>query len=153
MGSSHSNENVNSKSRSKAIDKQLKLDGEKSASEIKLLLLGAGESGKSTIVKQMKIIHEKGFSKEECIEYKSLVYNNTIQSLTSILRAMAKLKIGLVNAEVKDVNTFFRLANYFEEEEVMSGELSAIMKILWADTGVQMCFTRSREYQLNDSAF
>ena len=37
---------------------------------IKLLLLGSGESGKSTIVKQMKIIHCNGFTEEDRIKYR-----------------------------------------------------------------------------------
>ncbi len=40
---------------------------------------GAGESGKSTIVKQMKIIHETGYSSEDCLHYRPVVYSNTIQ--------------------------------------------------------------------------
>lgn len=39
---------------SRMIEKNLKEDGMQAAKDIKLLLLGAGESGKSTIVKQMK---------------------------------------------------------------------------------------------------
>jgi len=54
---------------------------------------GAGESGKSTIVKQMKIIHETGYSKEECEQYTPVVYSNTIQSLMTIIRAMGDLRI------------------------------------------------------------
>lgn len=54
---------------------------------------GAGESGKSTIVKQMKIIHETGYSPEECEQYRPVVYSNTIQSLMAIIRAIGQLRI------------------------------------------------------------
>ena len=79
--------------RSRKIDRELALDGEKASREVKLLLLGAGESGKSTIVKQMKIIHETGYSSEECLQYQPVVYSNTIQSLMAIIRAMGQLRI------------------------------------------------------------
>jgi guanine nucleotide-binding protein G(i) subunit alpha len=59
-----------------------------------LYFIGAGESGKSTIVKQMKIIHETGYSKEECEQYRPVVYSNTIQSLMAIIRAMGQLRIN-----------------------------------------------------------
>ena len=54
---------------------------------------GAGESGKSTIVKQMKIIHETGYSPEECQHYRPVVYSNTVQSLLAIISAMSKLRV------------------------------------------------------------
>lgn len=38
------------------------------------------------------------------------------------------------------------------EDGKLSYELGMIMKRLWSDAGVQACFLRSREYQLNDSA-
>ena len=79
--------------RSRKIDRELAIDGEKASREVKLLLLGAGESGKSTIVKQMKIIHETGYSSEECLQYQPVVYSNTIQSLMAIIRAMGQLRI------------------------------------------------------------
>ena len=49
--------------------------------EVKLLLLGAGESGKSTVAKQLKIIHQDGFTEEERASYKSIIYNNTVASM------------------------------------------------------------------------
>ncbi|KAI2578566.1 G protein subunit alpha o1 [Homo sapiens] len=53
MGCTLSAEERAALERSKAIEKNLKEDGISAAKDVKLLLLGAGESGKSTIVKQM----------------------------------------------------------------------------------------------------
>nr|XP_009671380.1 PREDICTED: guanine nucleotide-binding protein G(t) subunit alpha-1 isoform X2 [Struthio camelus australis] len=78
---------------SRELEKKLKEDAEKDARTVKLLLLGAGESGKSTIVKQMKIIHQDGYSLEECLEFIAIIYSNTLQSMLAIVRAMSTLNI------------------------------------------------------------
>lgn len=39
-----------------------------------------------------------------------------------------------------------------EDTEPYSPELLTAMMRLWADSGIQECFSRAREYQLNDSA-
>lgn len=137
--------------RSKMIDKGLKVDGEKSAREVKLLLLGAGESGKSTIVKQMKIIHESGYSEEECLQYKPVVYSNTVQSMLAIIRALGTLGIEFENPErSEDARQVFALSNTMDGE--FNSELTQSMLKLWGDGGVQQSFARAREFQLNDSA-
>ncbi|KAK3697452.1 hypothetical protein RRG08_031216 [Elysia crispata] len=99
MGCTLSAEERAAMERSKAIEKNLKEDGMQAARDIKLLLLGAGESGKSTIVKQMKIIHDGGFTTEDNKQYKPVVYSNTIQSLVAIIRAMGTLSIPFGDSE------------------------------------------------------
>ncbi|XP_072308801.1 guanine nucleotide-binding protein G(i) subunit alpha-2-like [Eucyclogobius newberryi] len=153
MGCTVSQEDKAAAERSKMIDKNLREDGEKAAREVKLLLLGAGESGKSTIVKQMKIIHEDGYSEDECKQYKAVVYSNTIQSIVTILKAMDHLKIHYEDlTRADDARQLFALSSTAEEQGSMSDELASVIKRLWADGGVQSCFTRAREYQVNDSA-
>ncbi|XP_046896559.1 guanine nucleotide-binding protein G(i) subunit alpha [Hypomesus transpacificus] len=152
MGCTISAEDKAAVERSKMIDRNLREDGELASREVKLLLLGAGESGKSTIVKQMKIIHEDGYSEEECKQYKVVVYSNTIQSIIAIIRAMGRLKIDFGDSiRTDDARQLFALASS-TEEGVMSVELTGLIQRLWMDGGVQACFIRSREYQLNDSA-
>ncbi|KHN78040.1 Guanine nucleotide-binding proteinG(s) subunit alpha [Toxocara canis] len=49
----------------KQIEEQLQKDKQLLRATHRLLLLGAGESGKSTIVKQMRILHIDGFNEKE----------------------------------------------------------------------------------------
>jgi len=67
------------------------------ARTVKLLLLGAGESGKSTLVKQMKIIHGDGYTQQELQSYKPTICDNLVHSMRAVLEAMGMLKINLGN--------------------------------------------------------
>ena len=87
--------------KSKEIDNQLMKDRILAKDQFKLLLLGAGEGGKSTIVKQMKIIHGSGYSTDERMHYRTIVHQNTLESLCAILQAMEKLEIHFSNPHHK----------------------------------------------------
>ncbi|ANB14852.1 guanine nucleotide-binding protein subunit alpha [Sugiyamaella lignohabitans] len=62
---------------------------------VKILLLGSGESGKSTILKQMKIIHQNGYSQEERLMYKTTVYKNLLDCSKAVVDALAKFGISV----------------------------------------------------------
>jgi len=139
--------------RSEAIDKQLLIDADRLSRELKLLLLGAGESGKSTIVKQMKIIHASGYSVDESLKYKRIILRNVVGSIITILDAMEKMRIFFAcPSRIKDAKMVRWLAFTVDLTNQLSKELSDSIKRLWSDDDVQMAFSRSREYQLDDSA-
>ena len=47
---------------------------------IKILLLGAGESGKSTVLKQMRILHGGGYSVSDKQDFRPVVYHNILKA-------------------------------------------------------------------------
>ncbi|QPG76702.1 hypothetical protein FOA43_004096 [Brettanomyces nanus] len=61
--------------------------------EVKMLLLGSGESGKSTILKQIKIIHQSGFSKRELYDYKPFVFKNISECAEAIIKALRQFDL------------------------------------------------------------
>ena len=46
-----------------------------------------------------RIIHEQGYTQEECISYKPVIYSNAIQSLMAIIKAMQQLSIDFGDTE------------------------------------------------------
>ena len=54
---------------------------------------GTGESGKSTFIKQMRIIHGTGYSEEDKRSFVKLVYQNIFMAMHIMIRAMDTLKI------------------------------------------------------------
>jgi len=72
--------------RSKNIDAVLHKERRATESKVKLLLLGTGDSGKSTFVKQMKVIHKDGFSNAEVMKFMKVLQENCLMSMQKILQ-------------------------------------------------------------------
>jgi len=66
---------------------------------VKLLLLGTGESGKSTIFKQMQILYQQGFSDYEKSTYRHVVRRNVVESMQTLLGGAARFGYKLSNPE------------------------------------------------------
>ncbi|KAI9102413.1 guanine nucleotide binding protein, alpha subunit [Phlyctochytrium arcticum] len=152
MGCFQSTVDSESKRRNDEIDMALKKERMNLRNEVKMLLLGAGESGKSTILKQMKLIHDNGYSTEEREAFKEIIFSNTVQSMRVILEAMITMGIRLAKEDnEKHRAVILDLPNQLEAES-FPPEVALAVGALWMDNGVQACFVRSREFQLNDSA-
>ncbi len=61
-----------------------------------------------TMICLSRILHDNGFSEEEVSQQKAVVYNNTVQSMSVILKAMNTLEIRLEDPE-REVRRLNRL--------------------------------------------
>jgi guanine nucleotide-binding protein G(q) subunit alpha len=56
-----------------------------------LIIVGTGESGKSTFIKQMRIINGAGYSDDDKRGYIKLIYQNMFMAMITMLRAIDTL--------------------------------------------------------------
>ncbi|EFA06419.2 G protein alpha s subunit-like Protein [Tribolium castaneum] len=141
------------KRRSNDIDKQIAKDKEEFNKTLRLLLLGAGESGKSTIIKQMQLIHVDKFSDTVRKQRRDDIRDNLADAIVSILGAMPKITPPVrLDNERHETMAKWVLDNATKQDFDYPSQFYEFTKILWKDTGVQATFERSNEYQLVDSA-
>ena len=116
----------------------------------RLLLLGAGESGKSTLVKQMKILHvEEPFSPDEIAEKKADIRQNVRDAILTLAQAMGSIDPPLTPESEAAVEAHqYVLRECPKTDFDYPSEFWGLAKVLWADPSVQKCFERSNEYQL-----
>jgi len=133
------------------IERQLSKDKRESRRELKLLLLGAGEAGKSTFIKQMRIIHGAGYSDEDKRGFIKLVFQNIFMAMNSLIRAMDYLKIPYGSPASKEHVELVRSLNYDSVTE-FEEQYAVAIKALWDDSGIQVCYDHRDKYQLTDSA-
>ena len=132
-------------------------EGSALPSEMQLLLLisGTAGSGKSTLIKQMRIIHGSGYSDSDRRSFTKLVYQNIFMAMQSMISAMETLRISYENA-VEGVRSEdcadLVCSVHLDTVTTFDPPFVEAMKHLWCDKGIAECYDRRREYQLADSS-
>jgi len=120
----------------------------------KLLLLGAGESGKSTLFKQMINIYGKGFPEEERREYIQIIYSNVIGAMKTLCEQTDELasKISPSTQVHASLAASKQYVLEMKETTEIDSKVAAHLAALWADKGIQTVYSYRSMYQLTDSA-
>ncbi|KAJ7592473.1 heterotrimeric G-protein alpha subunit, GPA3-like protein, partial [Mycena floridula] len=154
MGNCASQIGKEEKAKSEAIDKQLEEDRKLFEQECKILLLGAGESGKSTLVKQMKIIYQNGYTTAELATFRPVVYKNVLESAQAIINALPKFNLRPVHAQNRILAEKIRDYSLMEETNwILAPEIAeAIYQVIQDPVVPKVMNEHSSEFYLMDSA-
>lgn len=129
------------------------LDEEKVAvgQSVKLLLLGTGESGKSTIFKQMMIIHGDGFSDVDQQAAKPVILRNVVESMQTLVRTLDVKQIALTQKGSREMAEQIMTINLWSNDFWSESYITLIQQ-LWKEEVVQDIFAHRSKVQIMDSA-
>jgi len=147
-GSENSADIKAEKDRSRKLEQTMAQDQAADRAVNKLLLLGAGESGKSTLFKQMITIYGKGFSEQERMSYVPIIHNNILTSMRTLCKYSATFgAVTQTNQAAKQV-----VENELKGDEEIDVSIGNHIANLWKDSGILKTYAMRAKFQLNDSA-
>ncbi|OQV25516.1 Guanine nucleotide-binding protein G(q) subunit alpha [Hypsibius exemplaris] len=145
---------------SRKIGREMEKEEKRRRRVVKILLLGTKEAGKSTVLKQMRIIHSKDFEDEESrLPFVDTIRKNVIEATQILLRNMERLGMSPEDDRNRSHNVpvFIKEAvlTMFSTDPVSILALFSSILAIWEDQGIQACFHRRAEFRydyLNDSS-
>jgi len=138
------------KKRAKALEAKMLADKERDRRINKLLLLGAGESGKSTLFKQMVMIYgtKQELSEDDLKNQIPVIWGNCCINAKTLAEACEQF--GMPQTEDGKA-AYDYIMNELEEDSDLNPIICRKLAAFWADPGVQECYDQRNQYQLNTS--
>jgi len=144
--------------RTRAINQELNAHKVEEMNIIKLLLLGAGESGKSTLFKQLMTIYGKGFSDEERKQYTNIILQNCIASMKTLVFQSEHLSPPFPECKMSPSSQELKrqLDELKESDDLnvkqLTEPVARVIAQLWQDPGIKATVEHRSKFQLPDSA-
>ncbi len=128
----------NDAKKDKKIEKKLKLQQERLARTFMIVLVGPGQSGKSTVFKQLTILHGRGFDDNVKRKFRKQIYSNIVGALKNILSHLKaiEMKTDETLGELDDQNVLMheilhslQTSGNVEEAKKVSDHIRAMTEI------------------------
>lgn len=136
--------------RNKRISKDQNKHQRQGEMQIKLLLLGTGDSGKTTLRKQLKNVYGDGFGEASRRQLAPVVITNLLDGYRDVLKAMQseKFQLKLDNSISQDAAQL--IVQSTGPMTHLSMDLAKACTTLYEDDGFAACLQRKSEYNLQD---
>ncbi|XP_072061273.1 guanine nucleotide-binding protein alpha-1 subunit isoform X3 [Arachis hypogaea] len=139
------------------IERRIELETKAEKHIQKLLLLGAGESGKSTIFKQIKLLFQTGFDEAELKSYIPVIHANVYQTIKLLhdgAKELAQNDIDsskyLISSEKQGIGEKLSEIGGRLDYPLLTKELAKEIETLWEDAAIQETYARGNELQVPD---
>jgi len=136
---------------SKNIDNLLNEEKNNALLDFKVLLLGAGESGKSTVVKQLKVLHKVQMDEQEVQGYAVNIHKNTVQCMQNLLENSESLNIPIQDEHCKQAAENVKSFIFESDQKRIPIPLADDIAALWSDKNIQEVWSRRSEYWFLDA--
>jgi len=125
---------------------------EKKLYTVVLLLLGTGDSGKSTIMKQLKLLNGYPFTTEDRENYVDVMRFNCMTTINSLVIGSVQLGIGLKKSHNMElVQTFLPKTMCYDSTFAKREGMGTALWELWNDEGIQETWSMRSKLALDDN--
>ncbi|KAK3825517.1 MAG: G-protein alpha subunit Cga2 [Benniella sp.] len=112
--------------------------------------LGPSETGKTTVLKQLKLMYGIKGLETERQTYRRVVHLNVMRAIQALMEGLQDANIPLEKEE--NVHNLEILSDSLEAESDMFTDVVPVIKALWADAGIQTTFQTITHLHIQDSA-
>ena len=104
-------------------------------------------------MKQMKIIHQNGYTQEERQLYRLTIYKNLIDCMKALIGAMHQFDLEPEDEAVKDYTAYIEEYNVDPDPETpLEPKAAEAVEAIWRDPASSKTMERQSEFYLMDSA-
>ncbi|KAJ3449709.1 guanine nucleotide-binding protein g(o) subunit alpha [Anaeramoeba flamelloides] len=136
--------------RNREIEQEIMDDEAEMDKEIKILVLGTGDSGKTTFLKQVQILFKDGFTENDQRVYRNVIRGNLISDIKTLIQACndLQLEISSKNEEIAD--------ELLDLKDIKNGKIEPyiydMITDIWKEQVLKTAFKRRSEFQIPDSS-